>query len=150
MVRVVCAGLMLIPPVIAGAAEAPRLRVAITPVLVEHYLEVNRQLVSLVAPLVYDEPVYYSYVIVPRDSPVQPFEELRGKRYAFSDPLSNSGHLVPRYILAEIGELPHGSSGASSSPTVIVLTWRPWPSSSWTGPASTATSTTTWRRRTRP
>ncbi len=60
----------------------------------------------LVAPLVYDTPVYYSYVIVPRDSPVQRFEELRGKRYAYSDPLSNSGHLVPAYRLAQLGETP--------------------------------------------
>ena len=58
------------------------------------------------APLVYDTPVYYSYVIVPRDSPVQRFEELRGKRYAYSDPLSNSGHLVPAYRLAQLGETP--------------------------------------------
>jgi phosphonate transport system substrate-binding protein len=60
----------------------------------------------LAAPLVYDQPIYYSYVIVPRDSPIQRFEELRGKRYAFSDPLSNSGHLVPVYMLARMGETP--------------------------------------------
>lgn len=143
----------------AWAAGEPRLRIAITPVLVEHYLEVNQQLIAyvgeklgrptelvqrrsykeisdllekgqvdvafvcgrpyvidherfglelLVAPIVYDEPVYYSYVIVPRDSPIQRFEELRGKRYAFSDPLSNSGHLVPVYMLAQLGESPEG------------------------------------------
>jgi phosphonate transport system substrate-binding protein len=140
-----------------SVAAEPPLRIAITPVLVEHYLEVNRQLVTyigeklgrpaevvqrrsykeisdllekgevdvgfvcglpyvldhdrfrlelLVAPLVYEEPIYYSYVIVPRDSPAQRFEELRGKRYAFSDPLSNSGHLVPMYLLATMGETP--------------------------------------------
>ena len=141
----------------SGASVEARLRIAITPVLVEHYLEVNRQLIAyvgeklgqptdlvqrrsykeisdllekgevdvafvcgrpyvidherfglelLAAPLVYDEPIYYSYVIVPRDSPIQRFEELRGKRYAFSDPLSNSGHLVPVYMLARMGETP--------------------------------------------
>lgn len=143
-----------VTPSVAGE---PRLRIAITPVLVEHYLEVNQQLISyvgeklgwptdlvqrrsykeisdllekaevdvafvcgrpyvldrdrfglelLVAPLVYEEPIYYSYVIVPRDSPVQRFDELRGKRYAFSDPLSNSGHLVPLYMLTRVGETP--------------------------------------------
>lgn len=153
------AGCLLLP--LGGPARAtePSLRVAITPVLVEHYLEVNQQWISyvgeklgrqtvmvqrrsykeisdllqrgqvdvafvcglpyvidhekfglelLVAPLVYDEPVYYSYVIVPRDSPVERFDQLRGKRYAFSDPLSNSGHLVPRYMLARMGEAPDG------------------------------------------
>ena len=44
--------------------------------------------------------------IVARDSPVRRFEELRGKRYAFSDPLSNSGHLVPVYMLVRAGETP--------------------------------------------
>lgn len=58
----------------------------------------------LVAPLVYQEPVYHSYVIVPADSPAGRFADLRGKRYAFSDPLSNSGHLVPSYMLARLGE----------------------------------------------
>ncbi len=137
------------------ASAEPRLRIAITPVLVENYLELNRQLVAyvgeklgwptdivqrwsykeisdllekgevdvafvcglpyvidherfglelLVAPVVYDHPIYYSYVVVPVDSPVERFEQLRGKRYAFSDPLSNSGHLVPQYMLAQLSE----------------------------------------------
>jgi phosphonate transport system substrate-binding protein len=60
----------------------------------------------LAAPLVYDEPIYYSYVIVPADSPAQRFADLRGQRYAFSDPLSNSGHLVPVAMLARLGETP--------------------------------------------
>jgi len=57
----------------------------------------------LVSPEVYEGPIYYSYVIVPADSPVQSFEGLRGMRYAFSDPLSNSGWLVPAYELARMG-----------------------------------------------
>lgn len=60
----------------------------------------------LAAPEVYDGPIYYSYVIVPADSPVQSFEGLRGLRYAFSDPLSNSGWLVPTYQLARRGTTP--------------------------------------------
>lgn len=60
----------------------------------------------LVAPEVYEGPVYYSYVIVPADSPVSSFEELREKRYAFSDPLSNSGWLVPAHDLARLGTTP--------------------------------------------
>jgi phosphonate transport system substrate-binding protein len=136
----------------------PPIRIAITPVLVENYLEVNHHLIAyvgkmlgrraeivqrrsykeisdllergevdvafvcgrpyvldhqrfglelLVAPVVYDEgPIYYSYVIVPRDSNMTRFEQLRGQRYAFSDPLSNSGHLVPLHMLAAKGESP--------------------------------------------
>lgn len=60
----------------------------------------------LVAPEVYSGPVYYSYVIVPADSPLGSFDELRGRTYAFSDPLSNSGWLVPVYDLARLGTTP--------------------------------------------
>jgi phosphonate transport system substrate-binding protein len=60
----------------------------------------------LVAPEVYEGPIYFSYVIVPADSPVRSLEELRGARYAFSDPLSNSGWLVPAHDLARMGTTP--------------------------------------------
>lgn len=49
------------------------------------------------------KPVYYSYVIVPKDSKAKSFKDLRGKKYALSDPLSNSGHNMPRYKLAQMG-----------------------------------------------
>ena len=60
----------------------------------------------LVMPLVKGKPVYHSYIIVPRESPVQRLEELRGKTFAFTDPNSNSGKLVPTYLLARMGESP--------------------------------------------
>lgn len=49
------------------------------------------------------KPTYKSYVIVRKDSPYQSLKDLQGKRYAFSDPLSNSGKLVPTYLLAQKG-----------------------------------------------
>lgn len=49
---------------------------------------------------------YFSYIIVQKDSPATQMEDLRGKKYAYSDPLSNSGNLAPRYRLAKIGETP--------------------------------------------
>ena len=52
------------------------------------------------------ETVYYSYMIVPIQSPAKSFEDLRGKTFAFTDPLSNSGKLVPEYMLAQKGETP--------------------------------------------
>jgi phosphonate transport system substrate-binding protein len=133
------------------------LRVAITPVLVENRLDLNRQLVEylgrklavkavlvqrrsykqvsellehgevdaaftcglpyvldherfgvelLAAPEVKEGPVYFSYVIVPADSPARSLQDLRGMRYAFSDPLSNSGWLVPARELARSGTTP--------------------------------------------
>jgi len=60
----------------------------------------------LAAPEVYDGPIYYSYVIVAADSPVRSLDGLRGMRYAFSDPLSNSGWLVPTHELARRGTTP--------------------------------------------
>lgn len=60
----------------------------------------------LAAPQAYGQTVYHSYVIVPKGSPVRSFAELRGKRFAFTDPLSNSGKLVPTYMLARMNETP--------------------------------------------
>lgn len=60
----------------------------------------------LVAPQAYGEPVYYSYIIVPKDSPIDSLPELRGKKFAFTDPESNTGTLVPTYMLAKMNETP--------------------------------------------
>jgi phosphonate transport system substrate-binding protein len=60
----------------------------------------------LAAPQANGETVYYSYIIVREDSPYQQFEELRGKTFAFTDPMSNTGKLVPTYMLAQMGEKP--------------------------------------------
>lgn len=58
----------------------------------------------LVAPQVKEQTVYYSYIIVPSESSAQMIEDLRRMTFAFSDPLSNSGHLAPRWRLSQIGE----------------------------------------------
>ena len=60
----------------------------------------------LAAPLTANGPVYYSYIIVRSDRGIEAFEQLQGKRFAFMDPLSNSGFLYPRYLLAMIGKSP--------------------------------------------
>jgi phosphonate transport system substrate-binding protein len=60
----------------------------------------------LAAPQAYGEQVYYSYIIVSKDSPIKNFEDLQGKTFAFTDPLSNSGTLVPTYLLARMHESP--------------------------------------------
>ncbi|MFC1523907.1 phosphate/phosphite/phosphonate ABC transporter substrate-binding protein [Thermodesulfobacteriota bacterium] len=58
----------------------------------------------LVAPVAYGEPVYYSYIIVPESSEAEHLEDLRGKRFAFTDPMSNTGKLAPTYMLARMNE----------------------------------------------
>lgn len=60
----------------------------------------------LVVPQAYGKTVYYSYLIVHKDSPIKSIDELRGKTFAFVDPLSNSGKLVPTYRLAKMNETP--------------------------------------------
>jgi len=58
----------------------------------------------LAAPMAYGSTAYYSYIIVPRDSPARRLDDLKGKAFAFTDPLSNSGKLEPEYLLARKGK----------------------------------------------
>ncbi|MBW6521465.1 MAG: phosphate/phosphite/phosphonate ABC transporter substrate-binding protein [Desulfoarculaceae bacterium] len=60
----------------------------------------------LVAPRSHGGTVYYSYIIIPQESAAQQWEDLRGKRFVFTDPLSNTGKLVPTYMLARMEETP--------------------------------------------
>ncbi len=72
------------------------------------YVEGRREfgLELLVAPQAYGQTVYYAYIIVARDSPITRFEELKGRTFAFADPDSNTGRLVPEFMLAKMGETP--------------------------------------------
>lgn len=65
----------------------------------------------LVAPQVYGKTTYNSYIIVPNNSNYTDLLDLRGKKFAFSDPLSNSGKLYPTYRLALINETPDSFFG---------------------------------------
>lgn len=60
----------------------------------------------LAMPLVKGKPIYHSYIIVHKDSAVSNFKDLRGKVFAFTDPKSNTGKLVPTYMLAMLKETP--------------------------------------------
>lgn len=60
----------------------------------------------IAVPQMYGNTVYYSYILVSKDSPIKNFDELRGKNFAFTDPKSNTGKIVPTYILAKMGETP--------------------------------------------
>jgi phosphonate transport system substrate-binding protein len=51
-------------------------------------------------------PVYYSDVIVRRDSPITCLEELRGRSWAYNEPASHSGHTVTLYNLVRMGARP--------------------------------------------
>lgn len=60
----------------------------------------------LAVPVSHGQRVYHSYFIVHRDSPARSLDDLRGKTFAFTDPASNTGCIVPKYVLAERGETP--------------------------------------------
>jgi phosphonate transport system substrate-binding protein len=55
----------------------------------------------LVAPQSYGAPVYYAYILVPKDSPYKTWDDLRGKKFAFTDPKSNTGCIVPTYMIGK-------------------------------------------------
>ncbi len=55
----------------------------------------------LVAPQSYGQPFYHAYILVHKDSPIKDMAGLRGKKFAFTDPKSNTGKLVPTYMVAK-------------------------------------------------
>lgn len=60
----------------------------------------------LATPRVQGSHFYQAYLIVNRESPHSRLEDLRGRRFAFTDPASNTGWLVPVHWLMEMGERP--------------------------------------------
>lgn len=60
----------------------------------------------LAAPEVNGETSYYSLLIAARGLPASSLAGLRGKTFAFTDPLSNSGRLAPLYQLSLLGASP--------------------------------------------
>jgi phosphonate transport system substrate-binding protein len=73
------------------------------------YVELSRWAEPLAAPVLRGgryggRPVYFSDVIVRRDSPWRTFADLRGRSWAYNEPHSHSGYGLPRYHLARLGE----------------------------------------------
>ncbi len=65
----------------------------------------------LATPQVQGSHFYRSYLIVNKESPFQRLEDLRGRVFAFTDPKSNTGKLVPTYWLAQMDERPESFFG---------------------------------------
>ncbi len=55
----------------------------------------------LVAPQSYGKPFYNAYIIVHKDSAIHDMAGLKGKKFAFTDPKSNTGKIVPTYMVAK-------------------------------------------------
>ena len=83
------------------------------------YVQLTRQVPApvelLAAPVLRGDryagrPIYFSDVIVRRDSPVRTFADLRGRSWAYNDPDSHSGYNLTRHYLVKMGET-HGFFG---------------------------------------
>lgn len=70
------------------------------------YVQNLGRLALLSVPLHHGRPLYQSYVITEANAPAASLSELRGMTHAFSDPDSNSGFLVTRWLLARQGARP--------------------------------------------
>lgn len=60
----------------------------------------------LVAPQVNGKTVYNSVLIVPSSSTAKSMSDMRGKVFAFTDPISLSGRVYPTYLVHELGFTP--------------------------------------------
>jgi phosphonate transport system substrate-binding protein len=62
--------------------------------------------VLLAVPEVHGHPTYSAYLIVNKESAFHQLEDLKGHTFAFTDPESNTGRLVPLYWLAALQTRP--------------------------------------------
>lgn len=60
----------------------------------------------LAAPKMTGGVAYQSYIIVPKESEAKSLKDLRGKTFAFTDPISTTGRIYPLYLLRTFNESP--------------------------------------------
>ncbi len=66
----------------------------------------SRKIELLVQPVFPEGVTYHCAIIVPADSQAKSIEDLRGGSFAFTDPESNTGCFIPRYLLLKHGYRP--------------------------------------------
>lgn len=72
------------------------------------FVQNQPRLTLLGVPLHRGRPLYQSYLVAEAGSRAENLDGLRGGSHAFSDPDSNSGFLVTRWLLARHGQRPEG------------------------------------------
>jgi phosphonate transport system substrate-binding protein len=70
------------------------------------YLEGSDRFDLLVVPWFNNQPYYYAYLITNEKSGIRTLEDIRGRSFAFTDPLSFTGKAYAIKRLADIGENP--------------------------------------------
>jgi phosphonate transport system substrate-binding protein len=82
------------------------------------FVQHRDRLALVVVPLYHRPPLYQSYLIVAQGREVETWQELKGDIHAFSDPDSNSGHLVTWALLAGAGK----KKGSSAKRSTLMAT----------------------------
>ncbi len=73
------------------------------------YVMLKKELRVVAVALNEGKPTYRSYLIVPaRDLKTRNVNDLKGTVFAYADPHSNTGYLVPRYEIKQSGQNPEG------------------------------------------
>lgn len=60
----------------------------------------------MAVPVFQGQPLYRSYIVVHKDRAFATIDDLKGRVFAYSDPDSNSGYIVPRQMLSDKGQNP--------------------------------------------
>lgn len=77
------------------------------------YVSIRDRVRFLAAPVMNGSPTYRSYIVVRAGGPTT-LDGIRGERFAFTDPLSNTGRLYPIYLLrTRFGEGPRQFFGTT-------------------------------------
>jgi phosphate/phosphite/phosphonate ABC transporter binding protein len=63
----------------------------------------NNLVELLVVPMINKKVTYQSYLIVSKNSSINDVADLKGKVFAFTDPLSNTGCLYPKWLINNLG-----------------------------------------------
>ena len=72
------------------------------------YVHLGKQVRLLAVPIYRGKPLFHAYLIVPAsDKHTSSILQLKGRVFAYADPYSNTGYLVPRYQLSQAGEDPN-------------------------------------------
>ncbi len=66
----------------------------------------NTPLAIIAVPVINKKTTYNGIVIVKRDNPAQTFDDLKGLRFAFTDPLSFTGYRYPLFMLKKRNSTP--------------------------------------------
>ena len=70
------------------------------------YVRHRHEMRLVTVPVWRGRPLYQSYLIADKASSVRTVDDLQGRTFAYSDPLSNSGFLYPQHLLRSRGHDP--------------------------------------------